>query len=109
MKKGRLYLIPSVIAAGETGSIPEQVRHIISRLEYYLAENVRTSRRYISSLQSGVDIGSLHFEELSKNTGDDEIERLMAPLLAGKDLGVLSEAGCPGIADPGSRAVGHAH
>ncbi len=109
MKKGRLYLIPSVIAEGDTSSIPEQVRKIIPRLEYYLVENVRTARRYISSLRSGVDIGSLQFEELNKNTRADEIEKLMAPLLAGKDMGVMSEAGCPGIADPGSRAVDYAH
>ena len=78
-------------------------------IEYFLTENVRTARRFISSLHLDITIEELHFELLDKNTVAVQIEVVCAPLLAGKDIGVMSEAGCPGIADPGHLAVAFAH
>lgn len=109
MKKGRLFLVPTVIANGDLGTIPDQVKRVVVDLDHFLVENVRTARRYLSSLQLGIDISSLRFDELTKNTSDHEVESLMTPVLEGKDLGVLSESGCPGVADPGSKAVNFAH
>ncbi len=109
MKKGRLFLIPTVIANRNPGTIPDQVKGVVVNLDHFLVENIRTARRYLGSLQLGMDISSLRFDELTKHTSDQEIEMLMAPALEGKDLGVLSESGCPGVADPGSKAVNFAH
>ena len=109
MKKGELYVIPTVIAEGTNSTIPDQVKEVISRLQYFLAENTRTARRYISSLKVGVTIESLDFGELNKRTSDQQIGALLEPLKQGHDMGVLSESGCPGIADPGSKAVRYAH
>ncbi|WP_114752434.1 SAM-dependent methyltransferase [Pleomorphovibrio marinus] len=107
---GKLYLIPNILAAETAGFvIAPQVKEIISATSYYLVENLRTARRYISSLKLGLDISNLHFEILDKRTSDAEIATLASPLLSGHDMGVLSEAGCPGIADPGAKAVAFAH
>lgn len=110
MPKGKLFLIPNVLAENTAQSvITPQVREVISKTKVYLVENLRTTRRYISSLKLGVNIEELHMEVLDKNTPPETINRLMQPLLNGADVGVISEAGCPGIADPGALAVAHAH
>lgn len=107
---GQLFLIPSVIAPDTTEQVlPPQVLAVLGRLKYFLAENLRTSRRFISALKLGRPIDQLHFEVLDKRTSVPELATLMAPLLQGNDMGVLSEAGCPGVADPGALAVAYAH
>ncbi|HSJ66454.1 MAG TPA: SAM-dependent methyltransferase, partial [Anditalea sp.] len=72
-------------------------------------ENLRTARRYISSLKLGISIEELQMQVLDKKTKEQQISQILAPLLEGNDLGVISEAGCPGIADPGALAVEFAH
>ncbi|EKB48305.1 SAM-dependent methyltransferase [Cecembia lonarensis] len=110
MKKGKLYLIPTVLAEDTADKvISEEIREIIRHTNYYLVENVRTARRYISSLKLGVNIEGLHFEVLDKKTRRSELEGIMQPIFEGKNIGIMSEAGCPGIADPGSLAVAYAH
>lgn len=109
MAKGNLYLIPSVISDQQTDVIPEQVRQVVQQTDYFLVENLRTARRFISSLKLGLTIEDLHFEVLDKNTPAIEVERLMKPVFEGKNIGVISESGCPGIADPGSAVVKYAH
>jgi len=110
MPKGKLFLIPNVLAENTAQSIiSPQIREVISHTKVYLVENLRTARRYISSLKLGVNIEELHMEILDKNTAPETINRLMQPLLNGADIGIISEAGCPGIADPGALAVAHAH
>jgi 16S rRNA (cytidine1402-2'-O)-methyltransferase len=109
-KLGRLFLIPSVLAENTAAAvIPQQVQELCKELQYYLCENIRTSRRFLSSLKLGLTIEELHFEELSKDTPDADVPNLLAPLLQGHNVGLLSEAGCPAVADPGARAVAHAH
>lgn len=109
-KKGKLYLIPSPIAEHTQDKIlTPELKEVITNLDYFLAENLRTSRRFISSLKLGKIIENLHFDLLDKKTPVKMINKLCAPLLRGKDMGVLSEAGCPGIADPGNLAVTFAH
>lgn len=98
---GQLFLIPSVIAPDTAGQVlPPQVLTVLGRLTYFLAENLRTSRRFISALKLGRPIDQLHFEVLDKRTSMQALTTLMAPLRQGNDVGVLSEAGCPGVADP---------
>lgn len=109
MKSGKLYLIPTILAEGKFDTIPVQVRTELKRLSYFLVENVRTSRRYISGLKLGLRIEDLEFKELSKKTLDSDVAVLMKPVLEGESVGILSESGCPGIADPGAKAVTFAH
>jgi 16S rRNA (cytidine1402-2'-O)-methyltransferase len=110
MKLGKLYLIPTVLAENTAEKIiSPEIREIVKNTGYYLVENVRTARRFISSLKTGITIDDLNFEILDKKTKPLELERMMQPLFSGQDVGVMSEAGCPGIADPGSAAVAYAH
>ncbi|WP_200974630.1 SAM-dependent methyltransferase [Echinicola sp. 20G] len=110
MSKGKLYLIPNILAEGTAQEIiSPQVKEVIKNTQFYLAEDLRTARRYISSLRLGLTIEELQFEILDKKTKPAQMPQLMKPLFEGKDMGVISEAGCPGIADPGAVAVAFAH
>lgn len=108
--KGKLYLIPNVLAENTANDvIAPQVKAVIKNTSYYLVENLRTARRYISSLKLGITIEALRMDILDKKTKAHQMKDLMGPLLDGHDMGVISEAGCPGIADPGALAVAYAH
>lgn len=110
MNKGKLYLIPNIIA-DETHSfvIPAQVRDALPSIQYFLAEDVRTARRYLSSLKVYPSIEALTFEVLNKETPLSKLVELMKPIKEGHHVGVISESGCPGVADPGALAVQFAH
>jgi 16S rRNA (cytidine1402-2'-O)-methyltransferase len=110
MSKGKVYLIPSVIAeATQSAVVPPSVRNILPSVSYFLVENVRTARRFLSSLKVYESIEPLIFEVLDKDTDPTVMAELFRPVLEGKNVGVLSEAGCPGVADPGALAVEYAH
>ncbi len=106
---GKLFLIPTVIAEGQNSTIPVSVREAIMSTQSFIVENVRTARRYISSLKLGVVIEELEFEVLDKKTNDTQVSTMLDGLLKGKNIGILSESGCPGVADPGAKAVEWAH
>ena len=109
-EKGKLFLIPTTIAENTNQVvIPQQVLLALKDIQFFLAENTRTARRYLSSLKIYHSIESLTFQVLDKETKEIEIGALMAPVFNGDNIGVLSESGCPGIADPGSMAVRFAH
>ena len=108
--KGRLFLIPNVLGEGTADAvIGHQIRELIENLDMYLVENVRTARRYLRDLGIQRPIEELHFSVLDKKTRPDAVNELIAPLKHGVDMGVMSEAGAPGVADPGARAVAAAH
>jgi 16S rRNA (cytidine1402-2'-O)-methyltransferase len=86
-----------------------QVLEVCRNTHNFLTENIRTSRRFLSSLKLGLVIEDLKLEELSKKTPDAALDKLLAPLKQGIDIGIISEAGCPAVADPGARAVAWAH
>jgi 16S rRNA (cytidine1402-2'-O)-methyltransferase len=110
MPKGKLFMIPTVLAENTAHwVISPQVQEVIANTKIFLVENPRSARRYISSLKLGITIEELQFEVLDKDTPPEQVSRLMMPLLNGADIGVISEAGCPGIADPGALAVAYAH
>jgi 16S rRNA (cytidine1402-2'-O)-methyltransferase len=110
MPQGKLFLIPNVLAESTAEQvITPQVKEVIAHTKVFLVENLRTARRYISSLKLGVNLEEVHMEILDKNTAPESINRLLQPLFKGADVGIISEAGCPGIADPGALAVAHAH
>jgi 16S rRNA (cytidine1402-2'-O)-methyltransferase len=108
--KGRLFLIPNVIADNTVNTaLSNQVIKVLPQIGYFLAEDIRTARRYLSSLKLFSSIETLNFSVLNKDTPQDHIAALFAPINEGLDVGVISEAGCPGIADPGAMAVKFAH
>lgn len=110
MAKGKLFLIPTIISEDTQNEvIPPHVKSAIQELDYFLVENLRSSRRYISSLGLNKTIEDLRFEVLDKNTTGRQLQELMQGLFDGVCIGVISEAGCPGIADPGALAVEFAH
>jgi 16S rRNA (cytidine1402-2'-O)-methyltransferase len=110
MNKGTLYLIPCTL--GDTPAqqvLPQQVIDIARKLQYFVVEHPKTTRQFLSALKPEQPIQSLHFATLNEHTTTGELAGLLAPLLAGHDLGIVSEAGCPGIADPGADLVALAH
>lgn len=109
-EKGKLYLIPTVIAENTAKKvISPYVREILKPIRFFLVEDIRTARRFLSSLSIFESIEQLYFNTLDKNTTEAELPQLMGPLLEGKPIGIISESGCPGVADPGSLAVRYAH
>lgn len=107
---GKVYLIPSVISENtQEQVIPLHVKNAIKKCDFFLVENLRTARRYISSLRLGLTIEDLDFDILDKKTTYEACIDLIQPILQGKSVGILSESGCPGIADPGARLVHIAH
>jgi len=107
---GKLFLIPTVISENtEAKVLSPQIIEAIKELDYFLVENLRTARRFISALRLGKKIEELNFQELNKDTPAATIKGLFKPVFDGHNIGVLSEAGCPGVADPGAMAVDFAH
>ncbi|MEK6477602.1 SAM-dependent methyltransferase [Catalinimonas sp. 4WD22] len=109
-KVGKIYLLPTVIAEDTIEQVlPASVKATANKLNYFLVENVRTARRFLSALGVEQPISSLHFEVLNKRTPEEVLSKLFEPVMQGQDIGILSESGCPGVADPGSIAVNYAH
>ena len=110
MSSGKVYIIPNVISENtQEEVIPAQVKNAILACDFFLVESIRTARRYISSLKLGLVIDDLRFETLDKNTSIEDCIDLIQPILEGENAGIISESGCPGIADPGARLVHMAH
>lgn len=105
---GRLYLIPVPLAGDALQTLSPQVITAIHGLRHFVVENARTARRFISTTNPPYRIDELEIVEIGKHDHGDPAE-LLAPLFGGLDMGMMSEAGCPGIADPGSELVRFAH
>src|SRR5690606_38875383 len=86
-----------------------QVKDTLPLIRHFLAEDIRTARRFLASLKVYESIEALSFERLDKDTAYGDLPKLFEPVYEGQSLGVLSESGCPGIADPGALAVQFAH
>ncbi len=110
MANGKLYMIPTTLG-GETTSdvIPEDVRQEIIKLRHFVVENIKTARRYLRKLDREFPIDDTTFFVLNKRTEAGAISTFLKPALEGEDIGVISEAGCPGVADPGAEMVAEAH
>ncbi len=108
--KGKLYLIPATLGDSKIEAvIPEDVKNIVNSINHYIVENQRTARRYLKKLGIKTPIDKLTFYTLNKHTLPDEINNFLQPVFQGRNVGIISEAGCPGIADPGSEIVKLAH
>jgi len=107
---GTLFLIPTTLGATALAAVvPAEVQLRARTLEYFVAENPKTARAYLKQLGTAKPLQALHIATLNEHTPEGAIAGLAAPLLAGHDLGVLSEAGCPAVADPGAKLVLYAH
>ena len=110
MKTGKIYLIPTPIGETEVYEVmPQGNQTVIRSLDYFIVENLRSARRFLSKAGIGKPIDSLEFAELNEHTRAEEIEALLKPVLAGRDAGIVSEAGVPAVADPGADVVALAH
>lgn len=107
---GTLYLIPCTLGDTPAGQVlPQHVIDVARGLRYFVVEHPKTARQFLSALKPEHPVQTLHFSSLNEHTAPGELAGLLAPLLAGQDVGVISEAGCPGIADPGADLVNLAH
>ena len=108
-KKGKLYLIPAPLGTEGLDAISKDVFDRIHALRFFIAERAKTARHYIKSTDPPYPISELTIFELNKFTEPSELPSFLTPLHKGNDLGLISEAGCPGVADPGARIVQLAH
>ncbi|MBM5572047.1 MULTISPECIES: SAM-dependent methyltransferase [Deefgea] len=107
---GILYLIPAPMGGDTLNDIlPADVIEIAKRLTHFVVENAKTTRAHLKMFGTPHELRSLQMDELSEHTKDHEVFALLKPLLDGIDVGLMSEAGCPGVADPGARLVQLAH
>lgn len=107
---GKLYLIPTILSDDTVGLLfSNEWRERIKHIQFFCVENVRTARRFLSSLKVYPAIEELSFQILDKETTPDKLHELLKPLKDGHDVGILSESGIPAVADPGQLAVAFAH
>jgi len=110
MSKGKLYLIP--VPLGQTpvdAALPQPVLGCARQLKHFVAENAKSARNFLKSIPSDTPLQQIEIRELNEHTSPSELSELLLPLLAGMDVGLISEAGCPAVADPGSNLVALAH
>ncbi len=106
MGRGTLYLIPVPLgAASPEASLPAPVLAQIRPLVHFVVENAKSARSFLKAAGTDHPLQTLQFEELNEHTRPDALGRLLSPLRAGHDVGLLSEAGCPAVADPGASLV----
>ncbi|MGM9721747.1 MAG: SAM-dependent methyltransferase [Candidatus Egerieousia sp.] len=106
MRKGLLYLIPSPIGdVAPAEVIPQSVLELLPKLNHFVVEELRTVRRYLSNAGLKGKIDSLNFYLLNEHTPKEQVEKYLQILLCGEDVGLISEAGLPAVADPGAYLV----
>jgi len=108
--KGTLYLVPNTLGNPDTSmTIPEGNTSRVNSIEVFIVEDLRNARRYLKNLNREIDIDSLSFYELNEHTPMEELPSFLEQAELGKDIAVISEAGVPGVADPGASVVRIAH
>jgi 16S rRNA (cytidine1402-2'-O)-methyltransferase len=108
--KGSIYLLPVTLGGHDFSQvIPDKVLEITRKLRLFIVEDIRSARRYLRLIDKKFPIDDTTFLELNEHTADSELSFLLEPVLKGSDCGLMSEAGLPGIADPGARIVAMAH
>ena len=107
---GVLYLLPNTLGNPDLSRcIPTAIPELAKEVKIYIVENLRSARRYLKSLDRSIDIDELTFYELNEHTAEEEIPGFLEDVLRGSDAAILSEAGLPGVADPGALLVAVAH
>lgn len=109
-KLGTIYLIPVTLGDDNiTQILPSEVVKIAQNLEYFVVETEKSARHFLSAIKTAKPVRELILNLLNEHTQDKDIAVLLAPLLQGHDIGLMSDAGCPGVADPGAKLVALAH
>ena len=110
MALGTLYMVPVSLGDDHLAHvIPADVLKLVQGLEYFVVENEKSARRFLSVVKTNKPVRELNFQLLNEHSAEKDLPALIAPLLAGHNVGMLSEAGCPGIADPGATLAALAH
>ena len=110
MQKGNLYLIPSSLGNNDLHlTLPAPVFEVINEIDYYIVENIKTSAAFLKQTGIKKKLQELDFKILNVDTKDNELYDYLNPVIEGKNIGIISEAGCPCIADPGAKIVSLAH
>lgn len=110
MAKGTVYMLPNTLGGEQLSDIiPNDIISIISDLRYFIVEDLRSARRFLRKADRSFPIDDSTFYELNKHTNRGDISTYLKPCMEGKNLAVISEAGCPGVADPGGSIVAEAH
>ena len=108
--RGNLYLIPTTLGDNEPLEVlPISIKRAIENINFFIVENEKSARRFIKKISPRKSQPSLHIELLNKFTEPSSITSFLDPCERGEDVGILSEAGCPGVADPGADVVAIAH
>lgn len=106
MVEAALYLIPVPLSDSDLSQVLPPVNvALVSEIKHFIVENVRSARRFLKKCDSRIDIDGLTFYELNRHTDPRDVDGYIAPLAAGHAMGVISEAGCPAVADPGADVV----
>ncbi|MBQ8694434.1 MAG: SAM-dependent methyltransferase, partial [Bacteroidaceae bacterium] len=101
-----LYLIPVTLGETEIARVlPDYNAGVIAGIRHFIVEDVRSARRFLRKVDPQFDIDGSQFFELNKHTSPQDISGYLRPLCEGKPMGVISEAGCPAVADPGADVV----
>jgi 16S rRNA (cytidine1402-2'-O)-methyltransferase len=110
MATGKIFLIPVTLGDDDYRKvIPEKVLTITRSLRLFVVEDLRSARRYLRLIDKDFPINESTFEELNEHTNESEIGHFLEPVLKGTDMGIMSESGLPGIADPGAILISIAH
>jgi len=114
VKLGTLYLIPVTLGNDDIvallpKSLPSEVIATAQKLEHFVVESEKPARQFLSAIKTAKPVRELSLSLLNEHTQDKDLAALLTPLLAGHDLGLMSDAGCPGVADPGAKMVELAH
>jgi len=110
MKLGTLYMLPVTLGDDNINQVlPTEVLNLARQLDTFIVENEKTARHFLSVVKTNKPVRELQLLTLNEHTVDKAVPELLKPLLAGQDVGLMSEAGCPGIADPGAKLVELAH
>ncbi len=110
MPIGTLYLIPVTLGGDNINQVlPPDVVSVAQKLETFVVESEKSARQFLSAIKTAKPVRELTLNLLNEHTDDKTIPDLLKPLLAGQDVGLMSDAGCPAIADPGAKLVALAH
>lgn len=106
IQSGKIFLFPVPLSEGNLDSVlPARNIELIKNIKVFVVENIRSARRFLKKCDRTIDIDTLTFFTLNEHTAPEEVPQMIVPVLEGNDIGVISEAGCPAVADPGADIV----
>ncbi len=109
-EKGKVILIPTFLGESSKESVfPKENMERISKIRFFVVENLRSARRFLKQIDKSIVIDELNFQVLDKHNPHQDISSFLSPIEKGHDVGIVSEAGCPAVADPGADVVYLAH